>query len=110
MRSDNRNVDAEQFQQIAKAVADPSRLAALEMIARGEPTCMDVRCRLGLSPATVSHHMKELAACGLVTLRREAKFVHASFNCDVWKAYLGELNRRIGGDARYRKAGPRKKS
>ena len=92
----HRSVDDAQFQQIAKSVADPSRLAALEMISRGETSCYDVRCRLKLSPATVSHHIKELAACGLITLRREAKFVHASLNHSLWSAYLRELKKRIG--------------
>lgn len=86
----------EQFQQIAKSVADPSRLAALELIAqRGEVSCSDVRDRLGLTPATVSHHVKELAAAGLVHQRREAKFVILTLDRAVWADYLRELARRV---------------
>jgi ArsR family transcriptional regulator, arsenate/arsenite/antimonite-responsive transcriptional repressor len=89
-------VDEEQFQQIAKTVADPSRLAALQMIARqGETSCMDVREHLGLTAATVSHHAKELAATGLVHQRKEAKYLMLSLNRKVWNAYLQELQRRI---------------
>lgn len=86
----------EQFQQIAKSVADPSRLAALELIAqRGEVCCSDIRDRLGLTPATISHHVKELTAAGLVLQRREAKFVVLKLDRKVWAEYLRELARRV---------------
>ena len=85
-----------QFQQIAKTVADPSRLAALQMIAGGnEVSCSAVRDHLALTSATISHHVKELVSAGLVHHRREAKFVYLSLNRAVWNAYLRELNRRI---------------
>ena len=89
-------VDDGQFQQIAKTVADPSRLAALQMIARGEEvSCSAVRDYLELTPATISHHVKELVSAGLDHYRREAKFAYLSLNRTVWDAYLRELNRRI---------------
>jgi ArsR family transcriptional regulator len=89
-------MDNEQFLQIARSVADPSRLAALQMIAaRGEASCSDVRCHLELTAATVSHHMKELVEAGLVHQRKEAKFVYLTLNRPVWNAYLRELKRRV---------------
>jgi ArsR family transcriptional regulator, arsenate/arsenite/antimonite-responsive transcriptional repressor len=89
-------VDDRQFQQIAKSIADPSRLAALRMIAaQGEASCPDVRCHLQVTPATVSHHVKELSDAGLVHLRKEAKFLYMSLNRPVWNAYLRELKRRV---------------
>lgn len=90
-------MDDEQFQLIARAIADPSRLAALQMIAkRGEVSCSDVRDHLGLTAATVSHHVKELTASGLVAQRKEAKFTLLSLTPRVWESYLRELRRRIG--------------
>jgi ArsR family transcriptional regulator len=91
-------VDDSQFHRIAKTVADPARLAALEMIAvEGEMSCSGVCEHLGLTPATVSHHVKELTASGLVHQRREGKFLILSLNQTVWRAYLRELARRIPG-------------
>jgi len=47
-------VRAEQFHLIAKTVADPARIAALQMIAkRGEVSCSDLCKHLELTPATV---------------------------------------------------------
>ena len=89
-------MSSEQFLAISKSIADPSRLAALELIARrGEVTCSDVRDRLDLTPATVSHHVKELIAAGLVRQRREAKFLILALETSVWEDYLRELGRRI---------------
>jgi DNA-binding transcriptional ArsR family regulator len=89
-------MDDEQFQLIARAIADPSRLAALQMIAkRGEVSCSDVRDHLGLTAATVSHHVKELAASGLVAQRKEAKYTLLRLVPRVWEAYLRALRQRL---------------
>jgi len=89
-------VDSDQFQLIAKTVADPARMAALQMIAkRGEVSCSDLCQRLTLTAATVSHHVKELSATGLVHQRREGKFLILSLNQSVWRAYLKELARLV---------------
>jgi len=92
-------VDSDQFQLIAKTVADPARMAALQMIAkRGEVSCSDLCQRLTLTAATVSHHVKELSATGLVHQRREGKFLILSLNQSVWRAYLKELARQVPQD------------
>lgn len=58
-------------------------------------SCSGVCEYLGLTPATVSHHVKELTASGLVNQRREGKFLILSLNQSVWSAYVRELARRI---------------
>lgn len=89
-------MDDRQFRLIAKAVADPSRFAALQMIAQqGEVSCSGVCARLDLTPATISHHVKELVEAGLIRQRKEAKFSLLTLNRAVWSAYLKELARRV---------------
>jgi ArsR family transcriptional regulator len=89
-------VDDEQFHRIARTVADPARLAALERIAaQGEVSCSGLCDHLGLTPATISHHVKELSAAGLVEQRREGKFLILRLDSSTWRAYLRELARRI---------------
>ena len=89
-------MDLEQFHLIAKTVADPARLVALQMIAkRGEVSCSDLCSRLDLTAATISHHVKELSATGLVQQRKEGKFLILSLNLPVWRAYLKELARLV---------------
>ena len=87
----------EAFQRIAKALADPRRCEILEKLApEGELCCMKLCERLPVTQATVSHHLKELATAGLLAIRREGQFAYYRFCPDVFKAYMHELQRRLG--------------
>jgi len=59
-----------------KALADPRRFQLLERIAAaGCPLgCAQALAALRVSPATLSHHIKELETAGLIDVRREGKF------------------------------------
>jgi len=61
---------------ILKALADPRRFELLEQIAKaGCPmNCSAARAALPISAATLSHHVKELEAAGLIRIEREGKF------------------------------------
>ena len=87
-------LDDRQFTLIGKALADPSRFKMLQRIgAAGKaPTCSCVRDCLGLSPATVSHHLKELESAGLVNVERHGKFAYISLRRDVLDAYVKRLS------------------
>jgi ArsR family transcriptional regulator, arsenate/arsenite/antimonite-responsive transcriptional repressor len=86
-------IDADQVARISKALADPNRLEMLQRIGESEeaPTCTCVREWLGLAPATVSHHLKELESAGLIEIERNGKFAHISLRRDVLQAYLNRL-------------------
>jgi ArsR family transcriptional regulator len=88
---------SKQFQQVARALADPQRFAILERIAsaRGELPCKTIVRELPISQATVSHHLKELAEAGLIELRREAQCVYLSLRKPTIEAYRRELKRRL---------------
>jgi ArsR family transcriptional regulator, arsenate/arsenite/antimonite-responsive transcriptional repressor len=87
-------LDASQFALISKALADPKRFEMLQRIAASKeaPTCSCVRDWVGLSPATVSHHLRELEAAGLVNLERDGKFAHIRLRRDVLDAYVNRLS------------------
>ena len=87
------NLDARQFALISKALADPKRFEMLQRIAASKeaPTCSCVREWLGLAPATVSHHLKELESAGLVNVERGGKFAYISIRRDVLDAYVNRL-------------------
>lgn len=62
--------DAQSLAQTLKALADPTRLRLLSIIAAhddGEACVCDLTEPVGLSQPTVSHHLKVLADAGLVT-------------------------------------------
>lgn len=93
MRARDVKLDARQVALISKALADPKRFEMLEKIGESEqaPTCSCVREWLGLAPATVSHHLKELETAGLVHVERDGKFARLTLRRDVLKAYLRRL-------------------
>lgn len=78
---------------ILKALADPNRYALLERVARaaGELGCSDVRSALRISPATLSHHVKELEAAALIDIRRKGKFVYLSPRPGAIEALIAAL-------------------
>jgi DNA-binding transcriptional ArsR family regulator len=88
-------LDDRQFALISKALADPKRFEMLEKIGESKeaPTCSCVREWLGIAPATVSHHLKELENAGLVNVERDGKFAHITLRRDVLKAYLQRLEK-----------------
>ncbi len=82
----------EQTAAIARALADPRRFAIFEQIAQ----CNGLACSAlteheAISPATISHHLKELAEAGLIESVREGRIMRLSVSRSVWDAYLKRL-------------------
>jgi ArsR family transcriptional regulator, arsenate/arsenite/antimonite-responsive transcriptional repressor len=94
MRPRQKEIDDEQFTLISKALADPKRFEMLQKIGASSdaPTCSDLGACVELAPATVSHHLKELDAAGLIKIERDGKYAHLTLRRDVWKAYLKRLS------------------
>jgi ArsR family transcriptional regulator len=89
-------VDSEQFQRIAKALADPRRFEILEHIARkSEVGCQRLCDCFPVRQATISHHLKELASAGLVESRRDGQFVYYRTRPAVLEEYMAELDQRL---------------
>jgi DNA-binding transcriptional ArsR family regulator len=58
------------------ALADPSRLAIFESLARGEVAVKDLTARFDLSQPAVSQHLAALKDAGLVSNRRDGRLVY----------------------------------
>ena len=82
-----------QFALIARAIADPRRFSMLrEIAANGSLPCSCLTEAHDVSAATVSHHLKELEAAGLIDSVREGKFVRLVFRRGTYDAYLRRLS------------------
>jgi ArsR family transcriptional regulator len=83
----------DQIQLIARALADPRRYEILKKIsAKRCPTpCSIMRDCIDISPATLSHHMKELETAGLVRSEKDGKFVNYFPQPQILKAYFDRL-------------------
>jgi len=78
---------------ILKALADPNRFELLERIAKASCPlgCSEIRPALAISPATLSHHIKELEHAGLIEVTREGKFHFLSLRAGVLEALAAVL-------------------
>ncbi len=89
-------METEQFQRIAKALADPRRVEILEHIAkRAEVGCRRLCDCFPVRQATISHHLKELASAGLVDSRRDGQFVYYRLRPSTLDEYMAELKHRM---------------
>lgn len=66
----------EQFEQVGRAIGDPSRVRILKLLEPGELCVCQITAVLGLAPATVSKHLSLLRAAGLLQQRRDGKWVY----------------------------------
>jgi ArsR family transcriptional regulator len=76
---------AEERARTLRAVADPTRLQLLSMIAgspAGEATIGDLAVALGLSQPTVTHHVRIMSDDGLLVRQSRGKYVWLSIAPD----------------------------
>jgi len=78
---------------ILKALADPRRFELLELIAgSGSPLgCADALTALPISAATLSHHIGELEAAGLIEVRCEGKYHFLTLRPGVLDSLIAAL-------------------
>jgi len=70
---------------VFKALGDPARVRILNLLAKqGEPTCAcEFEPALGLTQATVSHHLKKLTDAGLLAREQRGKWAYFSINTEA---------------------------
>ena len=87
-----------QVEKISKALADQTRLRIFEAIsATDHMNCGEIVSMRGVTPATVSHHLKILSEAKLILCRREGQFVYSQAVPETIKAYTRALAKIAGG-------------
>jgi ArsR family transcriptional regulator len=89
----NHRLSERDFARIARALAEPRRFDILEAIgSHHAPThCAALLKAQNISPATMSHHLKELVSAGLIDMVRDGRCANISLRRRVLRAYLGRL-------------------
>lgn len=65
-----------------QTIAEPNRIRIIELLSSGEHCVCQVGDALGMSTALVSHHLRVLRASGLLSERREGRWVHYSLDLE----------------------------
>jgi len=85
------------------ALAQETRLTVFRLLVETGPEGLPVGKigeRLGIAPATLSFHLKELAHADLVTMRHEGRFIYCSANFATMNGLLAYLTDNCcGGNA-----------
>jgi ArsR family transcriptional regulator, arsenate/arsenite/antimonite-responsive transcriptional repressor len=69
-----------------KALADPTRVRIVNLLANStEPVCLcEINEHFDLGQPTMSHHLKKLAAAGLLTRQQRGTWAYFSINRDAF--------------------------
>jgi ArsR family transcriptional regulator, arsenate/arsenite/antimonite-responsive transcriptional repressor len=85
-------MDRKNIEKISKALADETRLRIFEAISASDHmSCGEIVSMRGVTPATVSHHLRILSEAGLISCRREGQFVHSEAVPETLAAYARTL-------------------
>ena len=91
-------MDRTAIERISKALADKTRLLIFEAIsARKGMNCGELVALRGVTPATISHHLRILSEAGLIECRRQGQFVHNRVIPETIVAYSNALARLAQG-------------
>jgi len=86
----------EQIERISKALGDQTRLMIYEAIAsRDQMNCSQIVSLHGVTPATVSHHLKTLADAGLIECRRQGQFIYNKAVPAAMDDYIRSLSQLV---------------
>jgi ArsR family transcriptional regulator, arsenate/arsenite/antimonite-responsive transcriptional repressor len=97
-------MDTKKIERISKALADETRLRIFEAIsAQRDLTCGELVTLRGVTPATISHHLKILMDSELIECRKDGQFFAqpggAGDDCGIFGG--------TGEDGRTRETSPR---
>ena len=78
-----------------KLLADPSRFEILKYISHKEAYASEIANHLGLTSATVSHHMGTLYASDIVTITKTNNKLYYKLNKETLKKYLSYFENKL---------------
>jgi len=100
-------MDTNQVEKISKALADQTRLRIFEAIAANQNlTCGELVNLRGVTPATISHHLKILTEAKLIECLKEGQFVRSRTiprtisEYTAWLARIAKNGRTAKGSKR----------
>lgn len=81
------------FQETFKALSDPTRREILRLLRDRAKTAGEIGSHFDMTGATISHHLAVLREAGLISDRRQGKYIYYELNLSV----LDEITGWIAG-------------
>lgn len=87
------NEDVKQAVKVYKALGEPTRIKIAMMLTEEQNMCCsDIGNKLeSVAGSTLSHHLKQLTDCGLLTLRKDGTYIYYSVNKEMARKYAPYL-------------------
>jgi ArsR family transcriptional regulator len=95
--------DVERAARWFHALSDPTRLRILEQLADGEQCVCDLTDALDAGQSRLSFHLRTLKDAGLITDRRDGRWVYYALNpgtLDALRDVVGTIGTPAGGGLR----------
>lgn len=89
-----------------KALADPTRVKMLILLATGSLNGLHLAEKLGVTPATITHHSAKLRQAGLISERRDKNTVYFSLNHEVFRSFSRGAEELINRQIREEEVNP----
>ncbi|ACT01493.1 ArsR/SmtB family transcription factor [Paenibacillus sp. JDR-2] len=87
------NEEVKQAVKVYKALGEPTRIKIAMLLTEEQNLCCsDIGSKLeSVAGSTLSHHLKQLTECGLLTLRKDGTYIYYSVNKEVALKYAPYL-------------------
>lgn len=80
------------FQESFKALSDPTRREIITLLKSGAMSAGDIVEHFSMTGATISHHLAILKQAGLVTDKKEGKYIYYELNLSVVEEIMSWLS------------------
>lgn len=77
------------FQETFKALSDPTRREILRLLRDRAKTAGEIGSHFDMAGATISHHLSVLREAGLISDRRQGKYIYYELNLSVLDELTG---------------------
>lgn len=85
------------FQETFKALSDPTRREILRLLRDRSKTAGEIGSHFDMTGATISHHLSVLREAGLISDRRQGKYIYYELNLSVLDEITGWIASLKGG-------------
>ncbi len=83
------------YEDVMKAVGDPTRVRILKILEKGELCVCQIIAVIAFGQSTISKHLFLLRSAGLIKDRRDRKWIHYSLDGTSGNPYAGAMLRTI---------------